>query len=286
MIVDRSIIYHRINRGETGKKVVMDRQDETWQQMAAAGELAGHPLIMLTETDSTNDQAMARGKDGEVAGTVIIAEKQKAGKGRLGRSWYSPAGGGLYFSLILRPRLALDQLSLITLASGLALCRGVRRLCRVDAMLKWPNDLLVKGGKCGGILVESDLGYKPPLVVVGIGLNLMIAPADFPRTLQERASSLAGHCSADIHRCRLLEVILEEIDLVMARLEAGDRNQVLDDWRQYDATLGRRLAWRTAAGKVVEGVALGPDDDGRLKVRDDNGAIHEVISGDIRLQSP
>lgn len=259
-------------------------QEEAWQQIAAAGKLAGHPLIVLTETDSTNDQAMAKGKAGAVAGTVIIAERQRAGKGRLGRSWYSPAGGGLYFSLILRPRLTLEQLPLITLASGLALCQGVRQVCRLDAMLKWPNDLLVKGDKCGGILVESDLTGESPLVVVGIGLNLVIAPSDFPPDLQERASSLAGHCSVDIDRCHLLRVILQELDRVMTRLEAGDRDLVLRDWRQYDATLGRRLAWKTTVGKVIEGVALGPDDEGRLSIRDDNGLNHEVISGDIRLQ--
>lgn len=254
--------------------------------MAGTAELSGHPLVVLTETVSTNSDALELGRRGAPAGTVVLARSQTGGRGRLGKTWLSPADSGLYFSLLLRPALDPADLPKITLAAGVALCRAAARFCHTAPQMKWPNDLLLDGKKCGGILAESEFGKAPhPLVVLGIGLNVSTPPAVFPEELRNKVTSLCQHSRKPICRTTLLENILAALDTIMARMEAGDFAALLAEWRSFDAALGRRLTWVTTGRQAVNGVSLGPDEEGRLHIRDDQGRTHEVLSGDIRLQS-
>ncbi|MCJ7603555.1 MAG: biotin--[acetyl-CoA-carboxylase] ligase [Desulfobulbaceae bacterium] len=261
--------------------------DPFWQEMAGSPELSGHPLIMLAETVSTNSDALQLGRKGAPSGAVVIARSQTGGRGRLGKAWLSPAGSGLYFSMLMRPSLAPADLPKITLAAGVALCRAVCRFCHPAPMIKWPNDLLIDGKKCGGILTESEFGKDmPPVVVLGIGLNVSTPPAAFPEELRGKVTSLSQHSRETICRTTLLKNILAAIDTIMARMEGGDFAGILDEWRSFDATKGRRLTWVTTGRQAITGISLGPDNEGRLHIRDDQGRTHEVLSGDIRLQSP
>lgn len=261
-------------------------KDSFWQGLAGCSEFAGHPLELREETGSTNSDALTLGRQGAVPGTVVIARSQRGGRGRLGKKWLSPPGSGLYFSLILRPGLAMDEVAKITLAAGLALCRAVAAACPVHPMLKWPNDLLIGGRKCGGILTEMELdGRERPLVVIGIGVNVSTTAADFGKELVDRASSLEEQSGARVDRGALFAQMLSELDRQVVRLEEEGFAAILADWRRYDATLGKRLTWLTGDYQVVTGVSLGPDREGRLNIRDDEGRMHEVLSGDIRLQS-
>ncbi|MBU0908211.1 MAG: biotin--[acetyl-CoA-carboxylase] ligase [Proteobacteria bacterium] len=249
-------------------------------------QLSGHPLILLAETVSTNSDALELSRGGAPSGTVVIARSQTGGRGRLGKTWLSPADSGLYFSMLMRPSLDPADLPKITLAAGVALCRAVSRFSHSGPMIKWPNDLLVDGKKCGGILTESEFGKDPqPLVVLGIGLNVSTPPAAFPEELQGKVTSLEAHSRKPICRTTLLQGILSAIDTIMARMEAGDFAGILEEWRSFDATVGRRLTWVTTGRQAITGVSLGPDNEGRLHIKDDLGRIHEVLSGDIRLQS-
>lgn len=261
-------------------------KDGFWHDLAGCPEIAGHPLEIREETVSTNSDALTLGRQGAAPGTVVIARSQTGGRGRLGKKWLSPPGSGLYFSLILRPGLAMDEVAKITLAAGLALCRAVAAACPVRPMLKWPNDLLIGGRKCGGILTEMELdGRERPLVVIGIGVNVSTTAADLGEELADRASSLEGQSGGLVDRRALLALILTELGRQAARLEEEGFASILAEWRRYDATLGKRLTWLTGNHQVVAGVSLGPDRLGRLHIRDDEGRVHEVLSGDIRLRS-
>ncbi|MDH5298994.1 MAG: biotin--[acetyl-CoA-carboxylase] ligase [Desulfobulbaceae bacterium] len=259
--------------------------DPLWQGLRDRGRLGGRQVHFLAETDSTNDVALALGRAGTRAGSLVVAESQNCGRGRLGRVWLSPSGCGIYCSLVLRPRLAPGDLAKITLAAGLGVAKAVEAVASLYPAIKWPNDLLLDGRKCGGILTEGG-GFvfgQPLLVVVGIGLNVLTPQAAFPEELRQRATSLYAHSGRPVSRGSLLVAMVEAVEGEVQRLERGGFAAVLAQWRQRDAVFGKRLAWLTPEGGVVEGVALGPDDEGILHIRDDGGRVHEVLSGDLTL---
>ncbi len=262
--------------------------DPLWAGMQQDGVMGGRKVHFFAETGSTNDVAMALGRDGEATGSLVVAESQNSGRGRLGRAWLSPPGQGIYCSIILRPRLEPADLPKITLIAALAVCKAVEAVTGLHPGIKWPNDLLLAGKKFCGILTETGplSGGKPPLVVLGVGLNVLTPLASFPAELRERVTSLAVAGGESLRRGALLAAIAEGVEAELARLERGEFAALLAEWRRRDATLGKRLTWFTADGKVVEGVALGPDETGVLHIRDGHGREYEVLSGDLYLRQP
>lgn len=259
--------------------------DVNWEIMIQKGAISGRPLVYFPETDSTNCRAMEIGKSGGAAGTIVLAEGQTGGKGRLGKFWLSPVGSGLYFSVILRPDLQPGDLSKITLASGVALCRTLRDFYHVMPKMKWPNDLLIEKRKCGGILVEADLqNTSSPLIILGIGINITTPLEDFPKELQEKVTSLQYHTDGTILRSELLTNFLPQLDKIIQQFEQHGFEDILKEWKKYDATFGKNLTWITSDRTVVRGVSLGPDNEGRLHIKSDDGRIYEVLSGDIQLR--
>lgn len=245
-------------------------------------------IIRLKVTESTNSVAMAAGEQGALPGTVVVADEQTGGRGRLNRSWLSPPGMGLYFSVVLRPDLAGEDLPKITLAAGLAVCKAIETEYHVFPRIKWPNDLLLEGRKFGGILTETgsvqDLAAgDEPLVVVGVGLNLAPPSGKFPGDLAERATALSFYADRKIETDSLLLACVKTIEQTVQRLEKGEFSAILAEWQQRDAVRGQVLTWVTPKGEAVTGVSLGPDEHGMLRIRDDKGAIHTVISGDVKL---
>ncbi len=257
-----------------------------WRDITHVSSLAGHPLVVLEKTESTNSDAMEMGRKGAEPGTVVLAMSQSGGRGRLGKTWISPPGTGLYFSIILRPALAPMDLPKITLAAGVALCRVIAQY-HLKPHIKWPNDLLLGGKKCGGILteVEFDKGGHP-LVVLGVGLNIFTPIDAFPDDVREKSTSLHLHCQEKINQLDLLTSLVIAIDRIMARMEGGKFAEILQEWRALDATRGKHLTWLSIDRRVVKGISQGPDDEGLLHIIDDQGREHEVLSGDIQLQSP
>lgn len=265
----------------------ISKTEEFLQTFRDTSELAGHPVIVKAETASTNSDAMELGRNGVATGTVILAASQSGGRGRLGKKWASPPGSGLYFSLLLRPNLDPADLPKITLSAGVALGRAVSHFSHFSPMIKWPNDLLIDGKKCGGILTESE--FSPagqPLVALGIGINVFTPEEAFPAELRDKATSLSRYTQRKILLPDLLQEILVEVHSIVNRLEKGDFAKILEEWRIFDATLGKSLSWVTTNHQIISGISLGPDNEGRLHIRDNQGSIYEVLSGDIRLQSP
>ena len=239
----------------------------------------------LACTDSTNSVAWALAREGAPAGTVVVAEAQTQGRGRLARAWVSPPAAGLYFSMILRPTLAVKDLAKIPLAAAVAVCQAVEAHCALQPAIKWPNDLLWGGRKFGGILTETGpIRTGANLVVLGIGLNVTTPPTAFPAALQDRATSLLLATGQAFGKEALLSAVLARLDLVMARLAGADFAALLNEWRRRDALQGATLSWLTPGGEVVSGVALGLDDEGGYRIRDRAGVIHEVLSGDLALR--
>jgi len=195
---------------------------------------------------------------------------------------------GLYFSVILRPELAPENLPKVTLAAGLAVCKAVETEYGILPKIKWPNDLLLDGRKFGGILTETgSVSNIPtgeqPLVVVGVGLNLFPPDGAFPGGLHERATALSLHIKRNISDESLLQASIVAIEQEVQRLEKGGFAAILKQWSQRDASQGKVLTWVTPQGKQVTGVSLGPDAEGVLRIRDEAGDIHTVISGDVNL---
>ena len=259
--------------------------DPLWQALRDGTTIGGHPVHFLEATDSTNNVAMVLARENAPAGTLVVAESQSAGRGRLSRQWLSPAGCGLYVSFLLRPQLDVADLPKLTLAAGVALCRAVSRASGVRVQLKWPNDLLLQGRKCGGILTEATgvVGDGPVAVILGIGINVNTPRESFPEELRERATSLSATAGRECPRGLLLGALVEEVDGVVRRMEAGDFAAILAEWREYDGLAGQCLSWLTPQQTIVTGVSLGPDAEGRLHIRDDCGIVHEVLSGDLTL---
>lgn len=260
-------------------------EDLQWQRLRETGRLGTREVHFLATVDSTNEVALAMGRAGGRAGTVVVAEQQSRGRGRLGRAWLSPPGMGVYLSLVLRPCLDPKDLAKITLAGGLAVCKAVESVTGLAPGIKWPNDLLLDNRKFGGILTETG-GLRPgepPLVVLGIGINVLTPLAAFPPELRDRVISLAVAGGREYLRGDLLVAVVEQVEREVERLERGEFRALLGEWRQRDAVIGRRLAWVTPDGAVVEGIALGPDEQGLLHIRDDAGRVHEVLSGDLDL---
>ncbi len=256
------------------------------EELCAEGRVAGHTLRYLPETDSTNRVALEQGRKGGPTGMVIVADHQSAGRGRLGKKWLSSSGDGLYFSLLLRPLLALDDVAKITLAAGVAVAEALEPLCREKIMLKWPNDIFIGHRKCGGILAELDISRAAsPLVVLGIGLNLKEPAAGYPPEIADRAGALADFSAGTLEPGSLLADLVTNIDRVLAELEQQGWPAIRSRWQQRDITLARKLTWVTAANEIISGVSLGIDEQGLLFIEDDNGALHEVLSGDVQLQT-
>jgi BirA family transcriptional regulator, biotin operon repressor / biotin---[acetyl-CoA-carboxylase] ligase len=227
---------------------------------ARAGAL-GHPRLHLRATDSTNDRARDLAHTGAVHGTLVTAAEQRAGRGRQGRRWSAPAGGALLCSIVLR-----DPPRLLPLAAAVA----VADIAGEQATIKWPNDVLVDGRKLAGILVEGRPQER--WAVLGIGINVAIAPDDFPPELRDRAISLPGATVEDVEPTlgRLLAALEHWLPAPTAAL--------LDAYRARDALHGREISWAGGSGR-----AAGIDGEGRLVVALVDGGQTALDAGEVHL---
>ena len=234
----------------------------------------------FTRVASTNTRAVKIAEEGAGHGTVIYADQQTAGRGRGGRKFHSP-GGGLYFTIIIKPHLENQDLPLVTLAAGVGLCRAIQSIRAVDVRLKWPNDLYFHDRKLAGILTESgpvSPGSCPEYLVVGVGLNLTTQCSLFPSDLRSRVISLYPH-TVQIDRDKFLQSSVAAILSAVHRL-AQDRKGVLDDWRALDYLQGMDLEFDGPDG-VLRAIGMGLADDGRYCIRERSGVVHSIVAGDL-----
>ena len=249
----------------------------------AGGKTLSWRIETVDEASSTNDLVSARAREGEPGGLVIRAITQTRGRGRRGRSWFSPPGSGLYFSALLRPGGETGISSLLTLLLGVAAAQGLAEATGLRVGLKWPNDLRVRGKKIGGILCEYlEPPNQPPAVVAGLGVNLSTRKADFPPELLESASSvlLSGGEVPDAEG--LLHLLLERTAFWYKEYESSGFGAVRDQWLGLCDNLGETISVH-AADETLYGKNKGIDEAGRLLLEKADGSTQRITSGEVEL---
>jgi BirA family biotin operon repressor/biotin-[acetyl-CoA-carboxylase] ligase len=240
-------------------------------------------IEVVESTGSTNADLLARALRGEPEGTVLAAEEQRAGRGRMGRTWTSPPRAALTFSLLLKPAVPPARRGWLPLLTGVAVAAAVTKATGVEARLKWPNDLLAANAKLAGILAEA----AGDVVVVGIGLNVSTDPAEFPgpRPGALPATSLRAAGATAPNREDILLAILEGFERwYRAWQQAGgdpDRSGLRPEYIRLSATIGRTVRAELPGGQALSGPAVGVDSDGRLLVLLSSGSEVAVAAGDV-----
>jgi len=249
------------------------------------GRIIGREIIFYEETISTNDDVLRLSKDDRYAeGLVVVADSQKAGKGRHGRRWFSPPGVNLYFTILLRPSILPQKATLLSLMAAVATANAIKRDTGIHASIKWPNDIMIGDKKVGGILLEmrSKKGGIDA-IAVGIGLNVNIPPDMFPEEIKEKTTSLKEFTGAEINRYELLGRILNEMDHLYDEFLKGDSKRMIDEWLILNSTTGHVVVVQLMGGRQIEGVAETIDEDGDLIIRLASGDLEKISAGDVTL---
>jgi BirA family biotin operon repressor/biotin-[acetyl-CoA-carboxylase] ligase len=240
-------------------------------------------ILSLAETDSTNLRAKELAAGGAPEGTVVIAERQTEGRGRKGRSWFSPAGGGIYISMILRPTMPPNEAPGITLMTGIAAAEALSSVTTLDARIKWPNDILVHGKKIAGILTEISTEMdRIDYVVVGLGLNVNIPRESLAEELQERATSVLIETGMHHARVGLIQAILEQFETYYRTLQDEGFEPIRKRWKELSNIIGQRISVEMI-GRVRTGRAVDIGTDGVLILEDEQGGLERIASGDVTL---
>lgn len=237
----------------------------------------GRKIIYFENISSTMDIALQLGIKGAAEGTLVLAETQNKGKGRLGRAWFSPKYKGIYLSLLLRPKILPVQASVLTLLSAVSICEAVKAITGLDAQIKWPNDIVFHQKKLGGILTELNAEMdEVNFMIIGIGLNVN----NDKKTLISGGTSLKEQKKENINRVNLLQEVLRRIEANYLLLQDKGAGPIIEKWREYNLTLGRRV--KVYCHKEhIEGQAVDIDKDGGLLVRKDSGVTVKVMAGDV-----
>ena len=280
----------------------------------------GQKMIIFATVDSTNSEGKRRSAD-EAEGTVLLSEVQTAGRGRLGRHWFSPGGKGIWLSVILKPELPAPKVPSLTSVAAAAVCLALEQVLPSQAeriQLKWPNDILLNGRKIGGILTEMQVSSaKVQAVILGIGLNVNLQPEDFPEEIRDLASSIYLETGQILAREQIIAFILNHLEQLYFKFLQQDLSETLAVCRRKSAVLGRKIflidrsersvnnkkladneklpnsgeltgsanpSGQTLGGQIreAEAVDLGPN--GELLVRYENGEEAFIISGEISLR--
>ena len=241
----------------------------------------GRNLRVEARTASTNDIAKQLARDGAPDGTVVLADQQLRGRGRQGRSFTSPAGVGIYMSVLLRPQVAISRLPQLTLLAAVATAEAIEEISSLSVELKWPNDIMIEKKKAGGILTESVMRADlSPMAVVGIGINVNTTLEQFPAELREQVTSLALAAGRFVPRLRIAAAILGHLEPLYDTFQHKGLAPVLPRWLHYGRVAGKPVRCTTERG-VEEGVALGLDVDGALLVRSREDPSVRIVSGEV-----
>jgi BirA family transcriptional regulator, biotin operon repressor / biotin---[acetyl-CoA-carboxylase] ligase len=244
-------------------------------------QIMGKQVEHYNEVSSTQDIAAEMARSGTAEGTIIIAEMQKTGRGRRGRRWVSPPGGGIYFSLILRPNLKPFQAMQIPLIAGVAVTKAIKATVPLQPEIKWPNDIIICHKKVGGILTEmsSEIDVINH-IVLGIGLNVNIPGSLLAEQTAGIATSLIHEYGEKVSRVKLIQCFLYEFESIYRKYLASGFKAIREEWMANSHTMGARVRVNDR-GREFEGKAFDLDNDGFLWVRRDSGDVSRIVSGDV-----
>ncbi len=243
-------------------------------------ERLGRRYRHTLSVDSTNDAARRLAQAGAVEGTVVVAEEQTGGRGRLGRTWLSRRGRDILLSLVLRPQVDPAQAPGLNLVVGLAVGQAIGEVAGIPIDLKWPNDVLAPGGKCCGVLTEmnADPG-KIHFVIVGVGIN--VNGTSLPDAIAGRASTLEQAAGGPVPRPRLVAALLNRLEsLYLAFLDQGLR-PLLERWMAASSSVRGRPVLVSNPGRSLRGTTAGLSEQGALRIRREDGRVEEVLAGDL-----
>lgn len=242
----------------------------------------GNNIIIFDEIDSTNNYAKEIASSGACNGTVVIANTQISGKGRLGRNFVSPQGKGLYMTVIVRPDFDIQTASMITTATACAVANAIEKLCNYDVNIKWVNDLYMNGRKICGILTEASLGMEMKAIdyaVIGIGINVYSSEGSFSRELRASATSIEKETGFKVNRNKLCAEILNTLEEYLSEIET--RN-FINEYRNREILTGNTIT-ANINGNTVIAFAEGIDDNTNLVVKLPDGTIRHLSSGEANL---
>ena len=244
----------------------------------------GRDIRVFQETTSTNDIIEKLAHDGVKEGVVVFAELQSKGRGRLGRKWVSPARKGLWFSVLLRPKLRPQAVTQLTIAAATALVRAIHSETGLTLEIKWPNDICIHGKKVAGILTELNAELDTvKYVILGIGVDVNQGANEFPADLRKLATSLKLEVGETLDRAELAAEILRELDGVYSRICSGQFEAVADEFAERYKTIGRDVAI-TVGERCLRGRAESLDADGALLLRTQHGHLERIIGGDVTVE--
>jgi BirA family biotin operon repressor/biotin-[acetyl-CoA-carboxylase] ligase len=241
----------------------------------------GHPVYRFETIDTTMKEAAARAENGEPEGTLIVADQQTSGRGRLGRAWVSEPAVGLYFSLVLRPPAAAARSSVLTLALGLGVARGIGEACGVQCDIRWPNDVLLNDKKCCGILVESvaesgSLRYA----IAGIGIN--VNQAAMPPELADIATSLRMETGCEYLRETVLEAVLKHCERYYEMFIERGAQPVVEAFSRTSSYVRGKTVVVELGDSRIYGTTAGLDPSGVLLLKREDGSIEAILAGSVR----
>jgi len=246
------------------------------------------------EIASTNDRAIQLAREGAAEGIMVLARQQTGGRGRQGRAWVSPKDSGIFISFVLRPTLDPAVLPLISFAGGVAAAQAIERVTGLRIGLKWVNDLIYGGKKLGGILAEmpgsqantekAGSGWiLPPAVILGLGINLSLTNDDVTEDLLGKVVSLDHLLGTSIDADHLVSELCSRLEDQYNHLRHSGHELVLDEWKNYSQTLGKRIRTRVQ-DEDLEGVAEDLNESGALILRLDNGENRLLHAGEITIR--
>jgi BirA family biotin operon repressor/biotin-[acetyl-CoA-carboxylase] ligase len=247
-----------------------------------AGKIIGSQLHYLDTVDSTNRFAVILAREEAPEGTAVIADCQKAGRGRLQRVWQSPPGCNLYVSVILRPTVAPQEISQITLMAGVAISETLASICPAGVAIKWPNDVLIRGRKVCGILTETVASGGSRALIVGIGLNININRKDFDSEHRDAATSLLEETGREHSREDLAFLLFDRLERWYDAYRQAGFMPIREEWLFRSDMVGKRVRV-SFRDEVCEGIVEGIDCDGALLIADDKGEVRRITAGDATI---
>jgi len=253
-------------------------------------KVLGRNIVYLESIDSTNNYAKKIALEGCEEGTLVVADYQTCGRGRLGRDWNSSDKKGVWMSLVLRPDISFEDIQIITLAASVAVVQALFEVAQIKAGIKWPNDIIINGKKVCGILVEMNMEIdRINFLVLGIGLNVNQQADDFPKELLDKAVSLkmyleeSSNSQKKLKRNELIVAILLKFEEIYDKVKCGAFEDIISQWKKYSVTLGKEVSM-IYKNERYTGIAEDITKDGKLIVRCNDGSIKEVFSGEVSVR--
>lgn len=246
------------------------------------GDIIGKEIIFYKVTTSTNDRVMEIGRDA-AEGTVVVADSQEHGRGRFGREWLSPPNANLYFTVLLKPPFPPKDASVITLMTAVSVVSAIRECSGLNAVIKWPNDIIIKGRKAGGILTEMKADMdRIEFIAVGIGINVNMPLSRFPAHLKHLATSLKADKKGAVNRVELLGNVLAKFEHWYKAVLNGRREDLIKEWVRLDSTIGKKVSVKIS-DRVISGIAEGVNNTGELILRLPSGVKEIVNAGEVTI---